>query len=106
MWTAENKEGTLPRIEGTDLTDAMQYSSRQMHDASFMRLKNVTLAYNLPKTLISKIGLSNTRVYLNGTNLLTVSKYKIADPEVNQYGTRGWETPFGKTYTMGIEFSF
>ncbi|MGX5691035.1 SusC/RagA family TonB-linked outer membrane protein [Arcticibacter tournemirensis] len=106
MWTAENPEGTLPALSGLDLTDPQQFSSRQMHDASFLRLKNVTLAYNLPKDLIKKIGVSNARVYLNGSNLLTFSKYKIADPEVNEYGTRGWETPFGKTYTMGVEFSF
>jgi len=106
MWTPENKEGTLPKLDGNDLTDPMQYSDRQMHDASFLRLKNITLAYNLPKTLVNKIGVSNTRVYFNGSNLLTFSKYKIADPEVNQYSTRGWETPFGKTYAFGIEFSF
>nr|WP_121272597.1 TonB-dependent receptor [Pedobacter schmidteae] len=106
MWTPQNTDGTLPKLSGNDLTDPQQYSTRQMHNASFLRLKNVTLAYNLPKTLINKIGVSNTRVYVNGSNLLTFSKYKIADPEVNQYGTRGWETPYGKTYTFGIEFSF
>ncbi len=106
MWTPTNTGGNLPKLDGNDLTDPMQYSSRQMHDASFLRLKNVTLAYRLPKNLIQKIGSSNARVFVNGSNLLTFSKYKIADPEVNQYGTRGWETPYGKTYTFGIEFSF
>lgn len=105
-WTPENTSGTLPKLDGNDLTDPQQYSSRQMHSASFLRLKNVTLAYNLPKSLVSRIGVSNTRIYVNGSNLLTFSKHKIADPEVNEYGTRGWETPFGKTYTFGIEFGF
>ena len=106
MWTSTNKNGTLPKLDGNDLTDPQKYSNRQMYDASFLRLKNITLSYSLPKSVINKIGLSNTRVYINGTNLLTFSKYKIADPEVNEYGTRGWETPYGKTYTFGIEFSF
>lgn len=106
MWTAANPNGNLPKLDGNDLTDPMKYSSRQMHNAGFLRLKNVSLGYNLPRTLISKVGLSNARVYVNGTNLLTFAKYKIADPEVNNYGTRGWETPYGKTYTMGIELSF
>lgn len=106
MWTPSNTTGSLPKLDGNDLTDAMQYSTRQMYDASFMRLKNITLAYSLPKALINKAGVSSARVYFNGSNLLTFSKYKIADPEVNQYGTRGWETPYGKTYTFGIEFSF
>ncbi|WP_118194117.1 SusC/RagA family TonB-linked outer membrane protein [Albibacterium indicum] len=106
MWTASNTGGSLPKIDGNDLTDAIQYSSRQMFDATYLRLKNLTLAYNLPSHLINQIGVSNVRLYANGTNLLTFSKYKIGDPEVNQYGTRGWETPFGRTYTFGIEFSF
>src|SRR5690606_1756240 len=106
MWTASNPNGSLPKIDGNDLTDAIQYSSRQMFDASYLRLKNLTLAYNLPSHLINQIGVSNVRLYPNGTNLLTFSKYKLGDPEVNQYGTRGWETPFGRTYTFGIEFSF
>ena len=106
MWTPDNTSGTLPKIDGNDLTDAIQYSSRQMHDATYLRLKNITLAYRLPKGMINNVGLSNARIYFNGSNLLTFSKYKIADPEVNQYGTRGWETPYGKTYTFGVEFSF
>ena len=106
MWTPTNTTGSLPRLDGNDLEDPQQFSSRQMHDASFTRLKNVTLAYNLPRTMLNKIGFASTRVYFNGSNLLTFSKYKIADPEVNQYGTRGWETPYGKTYTFGIELGF
>ncbi|RWU10303.1 SusC/RagA family TonB-linked outer membrane protein [Pedobacter chitinilyticus] len=106
MWTPSNTNGSLPKLDGNDLTDPMQYSTRQLHSATFLRLKNVVLAYRLPKNLVSKLGASNARIYFNGTNLLTFSKYKEADPEVGTYSTRGWETPFGKTYTFGLEFSF
>ena len=106
MWTETNTSGTEPKLRGTDLEDAMQRSSRHLHDASFIRLKNVTLSYSFPSVLTKKISLNNLRVYFTGGNLLTFAKYKEADPEVNQYGTRGWETPIGKTYTFGIEFSF
>lgn len=105
-WTENNKGGSLPRLSGQDWTDAMQNSSRQMHSASFLRLKSVTLGYNLPKAWLDPVRISSARVYFNGANLLTFSKYKIADPEVNHYGTRGWETPFGKIYTFGIELGF
>ncbi|GAA4793192.1 TonB-dependent receptor [Olivibacter ginsenosidimutans] len=105
-WTPSHTNGTLPKIEGVDLTDAIQYSSRQMHSASFLRLKNINLAYRIPTQLTNKIGIANARIYVNGTNLLTFSKYKIADPEVNNYGTRGWELPIGKTYTFGVELTF
>ena len=84
----------------------MQYSSRHMHNASFLRLKTLSLGYSLPKTLISKVMLSNARVFFNASNLLTWSKYKEADPEVNSYGTRGWETPIGKTFVFGIDLKF
>ena len=106
MWTETNTSGTEPKLRGTDLEDAMQRSSRHLHDASFLRLKTVTLSYTFPTVLTKKISVNNIRVYFTGGNLLTFAKYKEADPEVNQYGTRGWETPIGKTYTFGLEFSF
>jgi hypothetical protein len=106
MWTEENPNGTQPKIRGVDLTDAMQYSSRHICDASFLRLKSVSFGYNLPKNLISKAMMSQARIYCNVSNLLTFSKYKEADPEVNQYGTRGWETPIGKTYVLGVDIKF
>lgn len=106
MWTENNKNGTQPRLDGNDLTDAMQYSTRQMHDASFLRIKSLSLGYSLPKNLLKKALISDTRLFFNATNLWTVAKYKEADPEVNQYGTRGWETPIGKTFVFGIELKF
>ena len=106
MWTDANPNGSLPKLSGNDLEDAMQYSTRQMHDASFLRLKTLSLGYNLPRTVLNRISLSNARFFVSGSNLLTFSKYKIADPEVNNFGTRGWETPYGKTFTVGIELSF
>jgi len=106
MWSELNPNGTLPRISGMDWWDAREYSSRQMHDASFLRLKNISVGYSLPKNIVSKALLSNARLFFNASNLLTFSKYKEADPEVNQYGTRGWETPYGKTYVFGIEVQF
>ncbi len=106
MWTPDNLNGSQPALSGLDLTDAMQYSSRQMHDASFLRLKSLSLGYTLPKVWISKAMISSARVFFNASNLLTFSKYKEADPEVNQYGTRGWETPIGKTFVFGIDLKF
>lgn len=106
MWTPQNPNGSEPRLQGTDLTDAMQYSSRHINNASFLRLKNLSLAYNLPASLIRKAWLSNARVFFTASNLWTISKYKEADPEVNEYGTRGWETPFTKTFTFGIDLTF
>lgn len=105
-WTPTHTNSKYPQRIGTDPKDALQVSSRHLHPADFLRLKTITLSYNLPKSIIDKVRLSNARVYFTGSNLLTWSAYKVFDPEVSPYGTRGWELPFGKTYTFGVEFSF
>ena len=105
VWTPDNPNSLYPFVSGNDPEDGITRSTRHLYDASFLRLKNVNVSYRLPNSVISKIGFSNARIFFNGTNLLTASKFKWADPEVNQYGTRGWETPFGKTYTFGLEVS-
>jgi len=105
-WTEANPNSILPKISGNDPEDGIARSSRHLHNATFLRLKNVNLAYNIPSAIVSKIRISGARVFFNGTNLLTFSKFKWADPEVNNYGSRGWETPFGKTYTFGLEVNF
>ena len=105
-WTHEGQKTTVPQIRGIDLTDAMIKSSRHLHAADFLRLKTITLGYNLPKSWISKVKLANARVYCSAQNLWTWAAFKEVDPEVNSYGTRGWETPFCKVITFGLELNF
>jgi TonB-linked outer membrane protein, SusC/RagA family len=105
-WTDANPNGSLPRIIGNDSEGFEQYASRHIHNGNFLRLKTVTLGYNLPRNIIGKIGLQNMRLYFSGQNLLTFAAWKYCDPEVNAYGTQGWGTPIAKTYTFGVEFSF
>ncbi len=105
-WTPENKDAKYPQRIAIDMEDVNQKSSRHMNSATFLRLKNVSLAYTFPKSLISKANISNLRVFFNGSNLLTLAAHKEYDPEVNEYGSRGWEIPLGKTYTFGLEFTF
>lgn len=105
-WTTDNPNALFPKISGNDPEDGIARSSRHLHDATFLRLKNVNLAYNIPSVILNKVNIGGARVFFNGTNLLTFSKFKWADPEVNNYGSRGWEMPFGKTYTFGIEVNF
>ena len=84
----------------------MQCSTRHLKPADYLRLKNITLAYSLPKNVIRKANISNVRFFFNGSNLLTFAAWKDYDPEVSEYGTRGWEMPQGKTYTFGVELTF
>ena len=105
-WTPLNKDAKYPQRVAVDFEDVNQKSSRHMHPADFTRLKSITLGYNLPNELLSKVKLSGARIYFNGANLWTLAAYKVYDPEVNEFGSRGWEMPIGKTYTFGIEASF
>jgi TonB-linked SusC/RagA family outer membrane protein len=105
-WTPENKDAIYPQRVAVDFEDVNQKSSRHMHPADFVRLKSITLAYSLPTDLLSKVKVSGARIYFNGANLWTLAAYKEYDPEVNGYGSRGFEMPIGKTYTIGIEASF
>lgn len=105
-WREPGDVTSIPQVRGTDLEDAMIKSSRHIHAADFLRLKTATLSYNLPKNIVSKAGLTGVRVYASGTNLLTWAAFDQVDPEVNHYGTRGWEIPFCKTYTFGLELTF
>lgn len=83
-WTPENTNAKYPRAIGGTLGNYnSQNSSRFLEDASYIRLKNINLGYNLPKSVLSKLKLSSARVYVAGQNLLTFTKYKGFDPEVS-----------------------
>ncbi|MEP2276732.1 MAG: TonB-dependent receptor [Reichenbachiella sp.] len=67
-------------------TDNSRISTRFIEDASYLRIKTVTIGYDLPHTLLSKINLTGLKVYLTGENLFTFTKYSGFDPEVNAFG--------------------
>jgi hypothetical protein len=105
-WTPDHTDAIYPQRVAVDFEDVNQKSSRHMHPGDYTRLKSITLGYTLPKDIVNKVKIANARIYFNGSNLWTLAKYKEYDPEVSEYGTRGWEMPIGKTYTFGIEASF
>lgn len=73
-------------------------------DASYIRLKNISLGYTLPKNILSKWGISNLRFYIQAENPLTWNKYRQGwDPEIN---TNGSYYPILSTYTFGVNFKF
>ncbi|GGD41462.1 SusC/RagA family TonB-linked outer membrane protein [Emticicia aquatilis] len=112
-WTPQNTNTNVPQAR-LFFNNGAQASSRFIEDGSFVRLRNVTFAYNLPKSLISKIKLSNVRLYVTGQNLLTFTKYSGWDPEVNAddvvsniaLGYDFYTTPQAKTFMGGLNISF
>lgn len=85
-------------------------SSRYLSSGDYVRLKTATLSYVFDKELLSAIHLTNARIFLTGVNLLTFTKYKGADPEVNAdyvagnigQGNDFYSAPQLRTYTLGI----
>ncbi len=112
-WTPQNTNTNVPQAR-LFFNNGAQASSRFIEDGSFVRLRNVTFAYNLPKSLISKVKLSNVRLYVTGQNLLTFTKYSGWDPEVNAddvvsniaLGYDFYTTPQAKTFMGGLNISF
>lgn len=83
-----------------------QFDSRLIQNASFMRLKVLTLGYSLPKSLLRKTNvIKNVRAYVTGRNLLTFTKYKGVDPEVDSNLELG-AYPNTKQYVAGLDFTF
>jgi len=74
----------MPRIGASSASSASNYrlSNRFVEDGSYVRVKNISIGYNLPKKLYSKYGISNIKVYSNAQNVLTFTKYKGYDPEI------------------------
>ena len=73
-------------------------------DMSFLRMKNAELGYTFPKKWTSRIGLSTTRIYLTGANLLTFSRFKLWDPELeSSYGN---VYPLTKNVSIGLNLNF
>lgn len=107
VWRSPENPGTLPRISqatsGTFYSQYVNYygySTAVLDDASFIRLKNLTFSYTIPKSVCQKLKISNLKVYVLGQNLLTFSKFKGLDPETGSSGV-----PLLKTYTAGLNLS-
>ena len=92
-----NANATLPMLDQN--SNSQEPSTAFVQDASFLRMKNLQLGYTLPKALVNKAQIKNLYVYLQMSNLFTITKYEGLDPEVNQSGTYmgmdtgAWPTP-------------
>jgi TonB-linked SusC/RagA family outer membrane protein len=80
-WTPENPNTNVPRAIIGDPNGNLRQSSRYIESGSFLRLRNVTLGYNIPSAVVGKMKVSGLRVYVSGQNLLTFTKYTGFDPE-------------------------
>lgn len=118
-WRSEAEPGDGYHYKLTTNIDGYEktVSDYWLEDGTYYRLKDVTLGYNLPKKITSRMGLSSARVYFNGTNLLTISNSRGFDPENFQnvsasnalyFGVGGGVGiyPSAKIYSFGINVEF
>lgn len=91
-------------------------SSRYIHDASYLRLKNVVFGYTLPQSALDRLNLQRVRLYVSGLNLLTFTDYPGWDPEVNtdlysqsnnlNIGNEFYSVPQARTISFGVNIGF
>lgn len=112
-WTPENHNNKYPRALSSGSIDFGVFSSAIVEDASYVRLKNVTLAYRIPEGIINKAKIKSLRIFVGATNLWTITNYTGYDPEANTYGQSttliGIDAggyPQARTYTVGINAGF
>ena len=104
-WSETNRDiyAVWPRLSTEIIQNNNRSSTWFLRDGSFLRLKSVECGYSLPEKMMSKVHLSNVRIYFTGTNLLTFSKFKMWDPEM---GAEGWKYPIQKVFNFGLQVSF
>ena len=104
-WSEENQNiyALWPRLSTTIVENNNQRNTWFMRDGSFLRLKSVEIGYTLPANILNKLFLSNARIYLNTTNPLLFSKFKLWDIEM---GGDGLGYPIQKSYNIGLNISF
>lgn len=106
-WRAPGDITDVPRMENgnTDLSPSL--SSRWLTDASYLSLRNVTLAYTLDKRLAQDLGVEKLRVFVSGENLFLATKRKGLNPQYNLSGTPGGnDYDPSRVVSMGVNISF
>lgn len=118
-WTPENKNAKFPMqwyamddawsYDGCSVSDSWDYTDIGLFSASYLRIKNITVGYTLPKQLLTKLHISNMRVYASGDNLALFSAHKGVDPSMSLSG--GYDVgyyiyPNIRSFTFGINLDF
>lgn len=117
-WHGPGTSTTVPRLSIDNTNRNFRPSDLFIEKGDFFRLKNMTLGYSLPKTLIEKVKLSQARIYVTGQNIVTFTKYRGLNPELgyvggdksagqyNQLNVDYAQYPLARTWTIGATLSF
>ncbi len=105
-WSLSNPDpnAMYPRLATDKIENNQQASTFWQRDCSFIRLKNAEIGYTFPKKWFAKAGITNVRLYVSGNNLLTWSKFKLWDPELES--SSGEKYPQMRTAAVGLNVNF
>jgi TonB-linked SusC/RagA family outer membrane protein len=116
FWTAQTPSSEWPRAAMGAPDKGIQYnvlpqSDRWLESGSYLRLRNIELAYNLSKNTLKRIGFTNTRIFVSGQNLLTFTKYTGLDPDIAgvnifERGLDNGQYPALRIISAGVSFGF
>lgn len=103
-WTPDNRDAKNPRLTTSPTANNTQTSSFWMNDISYLRLKNITLSFDLPETIAQRVRMQKIRVYGSGQNVLTWTKLLNFDPEMSN--SLGRNYPQQRVISIGLNLVF
>ncbi|NJK98285.1 MAG: hypothetical protein HC905_28255 [Bacteroidales bacterium] len=109
----KNPGTDVPRANSNDPNENIRMSDRYIEDGSFLRVKNINLAYTVPTNFSSKVGIQQLKLNFNVQNLVTFTKYTGFDPEIGQdtldpnvFGLDNGRYPSPRIYSFGLNVTF
>lgn len=110
-WTPDNPGATTPILEdASNFSTSGVANSYYMEDGSYFRARNVQLGYNLPDGVLERYGIEKLKVYVQATNLFTITDYSGLDPAVSgvdtNFGVDYGNYPFVKQFLVGVNLAF
>lgn len=105
-WTPANTNASIPRYDVGNTNNINAASTRWLVDASYLAVRNVSLSYNLPKSVLSRLDIQSARVFVTGENLHIFSARKGLNPTESFDGTNANVFPQARILSIGINASF
>jgi TonB-linked SusC/RagA family outer membrane protein len=104
-WTPDNPGSNVPSLDATNYDAGDSYSDRFLRDASYIRLKNLVVGYEVPTKMLDKTFLTNVKVYAQLENYFTWTKWRGFDPEGLNFSNQGGY-PSPKVFSLGVDVQF
>lgn len=102
-WTPQNPNTSIPALSNYDNNNETRLSDYQIENASYLKLRNLQLSYNLPGRIQKSLGLGQSKIYISGTNLLTIKSNGFSSPDPENYAN--WY-PVTRDFTIGFNIVF